>query len=87
MFGPFDEMFDFNHDGEVDRREFIMGMDMLDDWEREEGIENGDLDDYDEGYEDVSLDDDYDTDRYNSDDDYAMGVDDALDELEDGEDW
>lgn len=38
---------------------------------------------YDEGYEAVYDDDDYDWDRYNSDSDYADGVDDALDELDD----
>ena len=38
---------------------------------------------YDEGYEAVYDDDDYDWDRYNSDLDYADGVDDALDELDD----
>ena len=38
---------------------------------------------YDEGYESVYDDDDYDWDRYNSDSDYAEGVDDALDELDD----
>ena len=37
---------------------------------------------YDEGYEDVYEDDDYDWDRYYEDDDYATGVDDALDELD-----
>lgn len=43
---------------------------------------------YDEGYDDVYMDDDYDWDRYNSDDDYAMGVDDAIeDAIEEGEDW
>ena len=38
---------------------------------------------YNEGYEAVYDDDDYDWDRYNSDSDYADGVDDALDELDD----
>lgn len=43
---------------------------------------------YDDGYEAVYEDDDYDTDRYNSDDEYASGVDDALDDLEEeGEEW
>ena len=37
---------------------------------------------YDQGYEDVYDDDDYDWDRYLSDDDYADGVDDAMDELD-----
>lgn len=41
---------------------------------------------YDDGYEDVYMDDDYDDDRYNSDSDYAEGVDDALDDYDDG-DW
>lgn len=45
-------------------------------------------DTYDKGYEDVYEDDDYDIDRYNSDSDYANGVDDALDDLEEeGEEW
>ena len=37
---------------------------------------------YDAGYEDVYENDDYDWDRYYSDDDYANGVDDAMDELD-----
>ena len=37
---------------------------------------------YDDGYEDVYENDDYDWDRYYSDDDYADGVDDAMDELD-----
>ena len=41
---------------------------------------------YDKGYEDVYEDGDYDDDRYNSDSDYADGVDDAIDEDEEG-DW
>lgn len=39
-------------------------------------------DSYDEGYEDVYENDDYDWDRYYSDDDYANGVDDAMDDLD-----
>lgn len=42
-------------------------------------------DTYDDGYDDVYFDEDYDIDRYNSDSDYANGVDDAMDEM--GEDW
>jgi len=38
---------------------------------------------YDEGYEDVWMDDDFDWDRYENDDDYAQGVDDAMED----EDW
>ena len=37
---------------------------------------------YDDGYDDVYDNDDYDWDRYNSDSDYADGVDDAMDELD-----
>ena len=37
---------------------------------------------YDEGYEDVYFNEDYDWDRYWSDSDYADGVDDAMDELD-----
>lgn len=37
---------------------------------------------YDDGYEDVYENEDYDWDRYYSDDDYADGVDDAMDELD-----
>lgn len=37
---------------------------------------------YDEGYEAVYEDDDYDWDRYYSDSDYADGVDDAMDDLD-----
>lgn len=40
---------------------------------------------YDDGYDDIYIDGDYDYDRYNRDRDYADGVDDAMDEL--GEDW
>ena len=39
-------------------------------------------DSYDEGYEDIYDNDDYDMDRYYNDDDYAAGVDDAMDELD-----
>ncbi len=39
-------------------------------------------DSYDEGYEDIWLNDDYDDDRYRRDSDYAAGVDDAMDEFE-----
>lgn len=41
---------------------------------------------YDDGYDDVYIDDDYDWNRYYEDDDYAEGVDDALDDMDDG-DW
>ncbi len=37
---------------------------------------------YDSGYDDVYDNDDYDWDRYQSDSDYAAGVDDAMDELD-----
>ncbi len=40
---------------------------------------------YDEGYDDIYMDDDYDDERYKTDPDYADGVDDAMDEFE--EDW
>lgn len=39
-------------------------------------------DSYDDGYDAIYDDDDYDEDRYNSDSDYAAGVDDAMDELD-----
>ena len=42
-------------------------------------------DSYDEGYDDIYMDGDYDYDRYDRDSDYADGVDDAMDEY--GEDW
>ena len=45
---------------------------------------------YDSGYDDVYMDGDYDQDRYDRDDDYATGVDDAIeDDIEDGDegDW
>lgn len=43
---------------------------------------------YDEGYEAIYEDDDYDWDRYYSDSEYADGVDDAISEMEDeGYDW
>ena len=40
---------------------------------------------YDDGYDDIYMDGDYDYDRYERDRDYADGVDDAMDE--DEEDW
>lgn len=40
---------------------------------------------YDDGYDDIYMDGDYDYDRYDSDSDYADGVDDAMDEF--GDDW
>ena len=39
-------------------------------------------DSYDDGYDAICDDDDYDEDRYDSDPDYAAGVDDAMDELD-----
>lgn len=44
---------------------------------------------YDDGYDDVYMDGDYDDDRYNRDSDYADGVDDAIeDDYEEGDgDW
>ena len=42
-------------------------------------------DSYDDGYDDIYMDGDYDYDRYERDSDYADGVDDAMDEY--GEDW
>ena len=41
------------------------------------------MDSYDDGYNAIYEDDDYDWDRYRSDDDYAAGVDDAMED----EDW
>ena len=40
---------------------------------------------YDDGYDDIYMDGDYDYDRYYKDRDYADGVDDAMDDLD--EDW
>lgn len=40
---------------------------------------------YDDGYDDIYMDDDYNYDRYYKDSDYADGVDDAMDDLD--EDW
>ena len=40
-------------------------------------------DSYDDGYDDIYMDGDYDYDRYDRDSDYADGVDDAMDEEED----
>ena len=44
---------------------------------------------YDEGYDAIYDDDDYDWNRYQTDRDYANGVDDAMDDWDDeyGEDW
>lgn len=52
-------------------------------------ISSGGLDSYDAGYDDIYMDGDYDYDRYDSDDDYASGVDDAMEDAweEYGEDW
>ena len=46
-------------------------------------------DSYDEGYDSVYEDDDYDLDRYDRDQDYADGVEDAISDYEDefGEEW
>ncbi len=46
-------------------------------------------DSYDEGYDDIYMGGYYDEDRYDSDDDYASGVDDAMDDEweEYGEEW
>ena len=45
-------------------------------------------DGYDDGYDDVYSDGEPDWDRYDEDDDYARGADDAMDEYEEyGEDW
>ena len=46
-------------------------------------------DSYGDGYDDIYMDGDYDYDRYDNDDDYASGVDDAMEDAwdEDGEDW
>ncbi len=40
---------------------------------------------YDDGYDDIYMDGDYDDKRYKTDKDYADGVDDAMDEFD--EDW
>lgn len=40
---------------------------------------------YDDGYNAIYEDDDYDWERYQSDDDYAAGVEDAMEDMEDGE--
>ena len=42
-------------------------------------------DSYDDGYDDIYMDGDYDYDRYDRDSDYADGVDDAMEEFD--EDW
>ena len=43
---------------------------------------------YDDGYDDVYSDGEPDWDRYDTDDEYARGADDALDEYEEyGKDW
>lgn len=44
-------------------------------------------DSYDDGYDDVYMDDDYDWDRYYKDDDYARGVDDAIEDMEEDGEW
>lgn len=47
------------------------------------GNPHGAYDSYDDGYDDVYSNDDYDYDRYENDSDYADGVDDALCEYDD----
>ncbi len=42
---------------------------------------------YDKGFDDVLENEDYDWDRYDSDMDYASGVDDAMGDSCDGGDW
>lgn len=44
---------------------------------------------YDEGYDDIYFNEDYDVDRYENDTDYADGVDDAMNDAEEyfGDDW
>lgn len=42
-------------------------------------------DSYDDGYDDIYMDGDYDYDRYDRDSDYADGVDDSMDEFD--EEW
>ena len=44
---------------------------------------------YDEGYDDIYFNEDYDADRYHEDPDYANGVDNAMDDAEDdfGDEW
>lgn len=44
-------------------------------------------DSYDDGYDDIYMDDDYDWDRYYKDDDYARGVDDAIEDMEEDGEW
>ena len=46
---------------------------------------NSTYDSYDDGYDDIYMDGDYDYDRYDNDSNYADGVDDAMDEFD--EDW
>ena len=41
---------------------------------------DGEYEDYDDGYDDVWMDGDYDVDEYERNQDYADGVDDAIDE-------
>ena len=48
-------------------------------------VTSGNYNSYDDGYDVIYMDGDYDYDRYDSDSDYADGVDDAMDEA--GEDW
>lgn len=37
---------------------------------------------YDDGYDDIYMNEEYDSDRYDRDSDYADGVDDAMDEFD-----
>lgn len=44
-------------------------------------------DGYNDGYDDMYLNEEYDEDRYNNDLDYSIGVDDAMDEIDEEEGW
>ena len=80
--GVFDrDLFDFNGDGKTDAFETYVGLQMMA-GSRQEAIALTGDDTFYTG-SDTLEDDDYDWERYWSDDDYAAGVDDAMED----EDW
>ena len=63
---------DFNHDGEVDGAEFMMGEEMLCSSRKEHELLLGDSGNYDgDDYEDEEEDDFDDVDDFDSDDDFG----------------
>ena len=58
----FDEMFDFNHDGNIDPMEFNAQMNFLDDVDDEDDLDDDDMDEDEDDWDDLDDDDDMDDD-------------------------